>query len=75
MAESVPPSIALILLGSATSISTGALFVAGVLPAATLAICLMLLVRVRASICGWKPLAARAAQRGAARRRQARSCR
>ena len=31
MAESVPPSIALILLGSATSISTGALFIAGVL--------------------------------------------
>ena len=34
MAESVPPSIALILLGSATAISTGALFIAGVLPAA-----------------------------------------
>ena len=35
MAESVPPSIALILVGSATAISTGALFIAGVLPAAT----------------------------------------
>ena len=55
MAESVPPSIALILVGSATSISTGALFVAGLLPAATLAICLMILVRVRASIYGWAP--------------------
>ena len=33
MAESVPPSIALILLGSSTSISTGALFIAGMLPA------------------------------------------
>ncbi len=32
MAESVPPSIALILLGSATAMSTGALFIAGVLP-------------------------------------------
>jgi TRAP-type C4-dicarboxylate transport system permease large subunit len=32
MAESVPPSIALILLGSSTSISTGALFIAGMLP-------------------------------------------
>jgi len=55
MAESVPPSIALILVGSATSISTGALFVAGLLPAAVLAICLMILVRVRASIYGWAP--------------------
>jgi len=55
MAESVPPSIALILLGSSTSISTGALFIAGVLPAATVGICLMLLVRIRATYAGWKP--------------------
>jgi len=55
MSESVPPSIALILIGSATGISTGALFVAGVLPAATLAFCQMLLIRVRASMFGWKP--------------------
>jgi tripartite ATP-independent transporter DctM subunit len=55
MAESVPPSIALILLGSSTSISTGALFIAGLLPAATVAICLMILVRVRAGFSGWKP--------------------
>lgn len=57
MAESVPPSIALILLGSATSISTGALFVAGLLPAATVAVCLMLLIRFRASSAGWLPAA------------------
>ena len=55
MAESVPPSIALILLGSSTSISTGALFIAGILPAATVAICLMILVRIRATRSGWKP--------------------
>ncbi|QKK20468.1 TRAP transporter large permease subunit [Rhizobium indicum] len=55
MSESVPPSIALILIGSATGISTGALFIAGVLPAATLAIFQMLLIRVRASMFGWKP--------------------
>ena len=48
MAESVPPSIALILLGSATAISTGALFIAGVLPAATIGVMLMITVRVRA---------------------------
>lgn len=53
MAESVPPSIALILLGSATSISTGALFIAGLIPAAILGICLMILVRIRASSARW----------------------
>ena len=56
MAESVPPSIALILLGSATSISTGALFIAGLIPAATLGICLMMLVRIRASSAKWTPI-------------------
>jgi tripartite ATP-independent transporter DctM subunit len=55
MAESVPPSIALILLGSATSISTGALFIAGVLPAAVIGLMLMATVRVRASFADWKP--------------------
>jgi tripartite ATP-independent transporter DctM subunit len=70
MSESVPPSIALILMGSATSISTGALFVAGLIPAATLAICLMILVRVRATFAGWMPTprASRAEVRASARR-------
>jgi tripartite ATP-independent transporter DctM subunit len=54
MAESVPPSIALILLGSATAISTGALFIAGILPAALIGVMLMITVRVRASRAGWK---------------------
>ena len=56
MAESVPPSIALILLGSATAISTGALFIAGVLPAATIGLLLMITVRLRANFADWKPL-------------------
>jgi len=70
MAESVPPSIALILLGSATSISTGALFIAGILPAATVAACLMLVVRIRATHAGWTPTprAPRAIVLGSARR-------
>jgi tripartite ATP-independent transporter DctM subunit len=54
MAESVPPSIALILLGSATAISTGALFIAGVLPAAMIGFMLMLTVRFRARNASWK---------------------
>ena len=57
MAESVPPSVALILIGASTGISTGALFLAGVLPAAALALCLMVLIRIRASIFGWQPTA------------------
>lgn len=55
MAESVPPSIALILIGAATGISTGALFLAGLLPAATLAVCLMIMIRLRASVFDWQP--------------------
>ena len=66
MAESVPPSIALILLGSATAISTGALFIAGVLPAAVIGVMLMLTVRVRAVVLGLEA--------GAAGARGARSC-
>ena len=37
MGESIPPSIAILAFGSVTSISTGALFLAGLLPAATIA--------------------------------------
>ena len=55
MAESVPPSIALILVGSSTAISTGALFIAGVLPAAVIGLLLMLTVRLRAGRANWKP--------------------
>ena len=54
MAESVPPSIALILMGSATAISTGALFIAGILPAAMIGLMLMITVRFRAARAGWK---------------------
>jgi tripartite ATP-independent transporter DctM subunit len=53
MGEAIPPSIAVLVLGSVTSVSTGALFLAGFLPAATLAASLMLLVYIRARISGW----------------------
>lgn len=55
MGEAIPPSIAVLVLGSVTSVSTGALFLAGFLPAATLAISLMLLVYIRARYAGWTP--------------------
>jgi len=55
MGESIPPSIAILALGSVTSISTGALFLAGLLPAAFIAACLMAMVYVRARRSGRQP--------------------
>jgi tripartite ATP-independent transporter DctM subunit len=47
MGECVPPSIAMLVLGSVTSLSMGALFASGLLPAAVIALCLMVLVFLR----------------------------
>ena len=55
MGESIPPSIAILAMGSVTSISTGALFLAGLLPAATIAACLMAVVYLRALRSGRQP--------------------
>ena len=59
MGESIPPSIAILALGSVTSVSTGALFLAGLLPAATIAAFLMVVVYFRALHSGWQPGPAR----------------
>jgi tripartite ATP-independent transporter DctM subunit len=48
MGETVPPSIAMLVLGSITSLSMAALFIGGVIPAAVIAVCLMALIHVRA---------------------------
>jgi tripartite ATP-independent transporter DctM subunit len=48
MAETIPPSIAMLVLGSVTPISIGTLFVAGLMPAAFIAACLMTLIWFRA---------------------------
>ncbi|MGT2463254.1 TRAP transporter large permease [Sinomonas atrocyanea] len=48
MGETVPPSIVLLILGSITSLSTTTLFMAGLVPAAVLGVCVMLLVFFRA---------------------------
>ena len=67
MADSVPPSVAMLILGSVTTLSVGALFLAGFLPAAILAIALLIAVAIRSRIKGFpqgpafRP-AARAAQ-------------
>jgi tripartite ATP-independent transporter DctM subunit len=49
MSETIPPSIVLITIGSVTGVSISALFGAGLLPAATLALILCVVARLR---CG-----------------------
>jgi len=48
MGETVPPSIAMLVLGSVTTLSIGALFIAGLIPAAVIGLCLMALIYVQA---------------------------
>jgi tripartite ATP-independent transporter DctM subunit len=48
MGETIPPSLVMIVLGSISSLSIGALFLAGLLPAAVMALCLVLTIYVQA---------------------------
>ncbi|MDE2571663.1 MAG: TRAP transporter large permease subunit [bacterium] len=48
MGETIPPSLGLLVLGSVTTLSMGALFTAGIVPAAVVALCLMALIYARA---------------------------
>jgi len=48
MGETVPPSIAMLIVGSITSVSVGGMFIGGLIPAAVMALCLMTLIYVRA---------------------------
>jgi tripartite ATP-independent transporter DctM subunit len=52
MGETVPPSIAMLIVGSITSVSLAALFIGGLIPAAVMAFCLMALIYVRARRAG-----------------------
>src|SRR5260370_20450210 len=52
MGETVPPSIAMLVLGSITTLSMAALFVGGLIPAAVVAACLMALISMRARRAG-----------------------
>ena len=52
MGETVPPSIAMLIVGSITSVSLAAMFIAGVVPAAVMALCLMALIYARARLSG-----------------------
>src|SRR5215831_12809955 len=52
MGETVPPSIAMLIVGSITSVSLAALFIGGLIPAAVMAFCLVVLIYVRARRAG-----------------------
>jgi len=59
MGETVPPSIAMLIVGSITNISVAGLFIGGFMPAAIIALCLMALISFRARLAG-APAASRA---------------
>src|SRR5581483_4192300 len=48
MGECIPPSLAMLVLGSVTSLSVAALFAGGLIPAAVIALCLMALIALTA---------------------------
>jgi len=48
MGETVPPSIAMLIVGSITSVSVAGMFIGGLIPAAVMALSLMLLIYWRA---------------------------
>jgi len=50
MGETIPPSLALLVLGSITTLSVGSLFVAGIIPATVLAITLIVAVTIRSKL-------------------------
>ncbi|MDR3591994.1 MAG: TRAP transporter large permease subunit [Negativicutes bacterium] len=55
MGETIPPSLPMLVLGSITTISMGGLFMAGLLPAAVIAVCLMIAIYVKARSAGKYP--------------------
>ena len=50
MGETVPPSIAMLVLSSVTTLSVGALFIAGIIPAVVVGLCLMVLIYLQARL-------------------------
>jgi tripartite ATP-independent transporter DctM subunit len=52
MGETVPPSIAMLIVGSITNVSVAGLFIGGLIPAAVIALCLMALIAIRARRAG-----------------------
>ena len=53
MGETIPPSLVMMVLASITTLSVATFFVAGVVPAAVLGVCLMVIINRRAKKFGW----------------------
>jgi tripartite ATP-independent transporter DctM subunit len=53
MGETIPPSLVMMVLASITTLSVATFFVAGVVPAAVLGICIMILINRRAKKNNW----------------------
>jgi tripartite ATP-independent transporter DctM subunit len=53
MGETIPPSLVMMVLASITTLSVATFFVAGVVPAAVLGLCLMFLINRRAKKYDW----------------------
>jgi C4-dicarboxylate transporter DctM subunit len=53
MGETIPPSLMLLILGSITNLSIGSLFVAGIVPAAVLALVLIAVIVMRGRTRDW----------------------
>jgi tripartite ATP-independent transporter DctM subunit len=66
MGDTVPPSLGILVLGSITQLSMAALFIGGIIPAAVIGVCLMVLIWLRAVRQGW-PRTPRAPLRGMVR--------
>ena len=53
MGETIPPSLVMMVLASITTLSVATFFVAGVVPAAVLGLCLMIIINRRAKKFNW----------------------
>jgi tripartite ATP-independent transporter DctM subunit len=53
MGETIPPSLAIMVLGSVTVLSVGTMFAAGILPAVVMSICIMAYIAVKGYIKKW----------------------
>ena len=58
MGETIPPSLVMMVLASITTLSVATFFVAGVVPAAVLGVCLMIIINRRAKKLQWPRCAA-----------------
>jgi tripartite ATP-independent transporter DctM subunit len=55
MGETIPPSIAMLIVGSITNVSVAAMFIGGIIPAAVIASCLSLMIYFRGRRSGAAP--------------------